>query len=274
MASVLMTFDWMLNLRPTATQTIERLTLLALLFGIGGCGAEDDLHAHADGEHGGYIIALGQDHFHAESLFADGELQLFMLGKQEHEVINVESQTVEAFLRPFGDARSRTIRLQPRPQNGDAEGKTSRFVGKLPDDLPPTRLLVVVPSIKINETRYRFSYTTPEPLMPTKVTDERERELYLKPGGLYTLEDIKANGEQTASEKFANFRAAHDPNPKPGATICPITSTLANPECGWVINGQSYLFCCPPCIDEFLQRAKTEPDTIKPAESYRQQDSS
>jgi YHS domain-containing protein len=103
--------------------------------------------------------------------------------------------------------------------------------------------------------------------MPTKVVNDQEKELYLQPGGKYSLEDIQANGSQTATQKFANFMSAHDMNPKPGARICPVTRTLANAECSWVIGGQEYQFCCPPCIDEFVKLAKEKPEEIlNPAE--------
>ena len=44
--------------------------------------------------------------------------------------------------------------------------------------------------------------------------------------------------------------------------------TKANPKFTWIINGQAYQFCCPPCVDEFVQLAKEKPDEIAPAASY------
>jgi len=106
-------------------------------------------------------------------------------------------------------------------------------------------------------TRLVHSPDSHIPTMPEKVTDSAENELYLEPGGLYTLEDIEENGRLTASQKYVGFIPAHDANPKPGEPICPITRTKANPECSWIIGGNRYQFCCPPCIDEFLQKAKS-----------------
>ncbi len=106
--------------------------------------------------------------------------------------------------------------------------------------------------------------------MPAKVTDEAETQLYLEPGGLYTQADIAANGRQTASSRFAGFVPRHDLNPRPGDAVCPITRTKANPQCSWIIGGQRYEFCCPPCIDEFLQMAKTTPEEIEEPEAYVQ----
>jgi len=95
-----------------------------------------------------------------------------------------------------------------------------------------------------------------------------EKELYLTPGGKYSQKDIIANGEMTRSQKFASFKASHNPNPKTGEKICPVTLTKANSECTWVVDGKDYQFCCPICIDEFLLLAKEHPDQIKDPEFY------
>lgn len=107
-----------------------------------------------------------------------------------------------------------------------------------------------------------------EPEMPTKVVAEAERELYLTPGGIYTMEDIEANDGLTSSQKFVGFMATHDFNPQLGDILCPVTRTKGNPECTWVIGGQEYQFCCPPCIDEFVMMAKDRPESIGPPEDY------
>jgi len=104
--------------------------------------------------------------------------------------------------------------------------------------------------------------------MPDKITDDAEQELYLTPGGIYSEADIEANGRQTASQSFASFRSKHDMNPAVGSLICPITQTKANPECTWIVNGRTYQFCCPPCVDEFVRRAKENPDEILEPEDY------
>jgi YHS domain-containing protein len=96
------------------------------------------------------------------------------------------------------------------------------------------------------------------------------RELYTTPGGKYTQADIDANRGRTAVEAFPGFRPQHDPNPQVGDPICPITRTKANAACSWTIDGQSYSFCCPPCIDEFVAKAKQQPQEIQRSEEYRQ----
>ena len=105
--------------------------------------------------------------------------------------------------------------------------------------------------------------------LPPKVVDAEERKLYLTPGGKYTDADIKANGGAVAEAAFKGLKAEHDLKPKPGDKICPVTLTKANPKFSWVIDGETYQFCCPPCVDEFVALAKEKPDEIQPPEFYR-----
>ena len=107
-----------------------------------------------------------------------------------------------------------------------------------------------------------------EPGMPTKVTDDLERALYLTAAGIYSEADIAANGNQTASQRYATFRSAHVMNPPVGSLLCPVTFTKANSACTWIINGHEYQFCCPPCIDEFVRTAKESPQDISPPDAY------
>lgn len=104
--------------------------------------------------------------------------------------------------------------------------------------------------------------------MPDGLADAEARELYLKPGGIYTEADIKANGSVTADAKFKGVMSKHDFKPKAGDTICPITLTKVNPKFTWIIGGKTYQFCCPPCIDEFVLLAKTSPEEIKEPSYY------
>ena len=95
-----------------------------------------------------------------------------------------------------------------------------------------------------------------------------EEQLYLSPGGKYTVADIVANGRVTASQKFANFSPKHDLRPKQGEKICPVTLTKANPQCSWIVGGKTYQFCCPPCVEEFVKLAKDDPAEIKEPDDY------
>jgi hypothetical protein len=95
-----------------------------------------------------------------------------------------------------------------------------------------------------------------------------ERKLYLTPGGLYTAADIRANGPLLPSEKFKGMFASHNMHPRRGDSICPITRTLANPKFAWIVGGKKYLFCCPPCVDEFVRLAKKKPAAVRGPEVY------
>lgn len=235
----------------------------------------DGEHGHIPGSHGGIMISLGRDSYHVEAVIdSEGAVRLYTLGKDESRVIDVESQSLNGFVKAEGDADSKSISFEPSPQEGDSSGKTSQFVGQLPKDLVGRKLDVTIPNIKIDGERFRLGFQSGQDdhsdvtEMPDKVADGVERELYLTPGGRYTAADIEANGNMTASQKFKNFKSAHDMNPKVGDRICPITDTKANSQCTWIVDGKSYQFCCPPCVDEFLASAKNSTDPLPDPESF------
>ena len=97
-----------------------------------------------------------------------------------------------------------------------------------------------------------------------------QRVLFLKPGGAYTSADIAANGGLTPSQKYGGEMAEHHLSPKKGTYICPITKTQANAKFAWIVGGKKYLFCCPPCIADFVKQAKADPKSIKSPASYIQ----
>jgi hypothetical protein len=196
-----------------------------------------------------------------------------MLGKDETTVLEVDTQMLPAFVKKPGN-ESVSIILKPEPQAGDAQGKTSQFVGRFPRELDGRQLEVTIPSLRIGGERYRVPFSNKvaasghaEP-MPASSDDEEERKLYLTPGGKYTAKDIEANGKMTATEKFKGVMARHDLKPKAGEQLCPITLTKANPKFGWIVDGKRYEFCCPPCVDEFVKMAKESPDEIKVPSAY------
>ncbi len=265
--------------------------LIAGVIGLSGCGQPaasqstastasaderltDEEHGHKSGAHGGFIVPIGKDHYHAEAVFhRDGTLAIYLLGNDESEVLETESQPLACYVRPTDSKDSAELVLNADPQPGDSPGRTSRFTGRLPDDLAAQEVFCLVPSVRIGPGRYRFSFTSQleQPDMPVKVVDDAERSLYLTPGGHYTVADIDANGRVTASERYLGFHSAHDFDPQPGDRLCPITRTKANPACTWVIGGRTYQFCCPPCIDEFVRRAKERPGQLEPPEALVQQ---
>ncbi len=245
----------------------------------------EEEHAHKPTAHGGSLISIGSDSYHAEAVFEKGgTVRLYTLGKDEARVLEVEAQPLIAFVKIEGLPESESLTLAPKPQQGDAQGKTSLFVGELPKSAVGKKFEVVIPLLRIGSERFRLTIASPTTALsstaapahgtdhnpPSKVVDESEKKLYLTPGGKYTQADIKANGNQTASQKFQGLKAEHDSKPKPGDKICPISLTKANAQFHWIIDGKTYEFCCPPCVDEFLQLAKEKPGEIKPPEAYRQ----
>jgi hypothetical protein len=195
------------------------------------------------------------------------------LGNDESRVIDVEAQTLKGYVKISGDNESLPFALEPDPQDGDAAGRTSVFVGTLPAEVAGRDLDVTIPNILIAGERVRLDFqsaTAPVhgDMMPARVADDKERELYLTPGGIYMAADIAANGNMTATEKFKGISSEHDMSPVTGDRICPITETKANPVFTWIVAGKPHEFCCPTCVDEFLKLAKTEPDRIKEPAEY------
>jgi len=235
-------------------------------------GSEE--HGHKTGSHGGMIVSLGRDSYHIEAIVTGkGEIRLHTLGNDESRVVDIESQTLTAYVKPADASDATSLEIKPQPQPGDAAGKASLFVAQLPENLVGKNIDVTIPNINIGGERFRMGFSNKAQqhgaeAMPGKVADEAETKLYLTPGGIYTEADIQANGGVLASVKFKGLKAEHDTKPKNGDKLCPISMTKANPKFSWVIGGKSYEFCCPPCVDEFVTLAKTKPEEIKAPEDY------
>ena len=236
----------------------------------------DDAHGHKPGAHGGILVSLGQDSYHAEAVFEKGGLvRLHMLGKEETRVQEVDVQELIAYLTEAGVTESDKMTFRAEPQPGDTKGKTSLFVANLPKDLVGKKVQVTVNNINVNGERFRIAFSNETKdehgggEMPAKKGSDEEQTLFLTPGGAYTAADIVANGKTVPTVKYKGVRAQHDDNPKPGEKICPISKTKANPKFSWVIGGKIYEFCCIPCIEEFVVLAKEKPTEIKDPETYR-----
>jgi YHS domain-containing protein len=223
------------------------------------------------------VIPIGSDSYHAEAVIEkDGVFRLLMLGADETRIQEVDVQAVKAYIKASGDTDATPIDMKATPQDGDAPDKTSQFVGQLPIDVVGKAIDVTIPNLRIGTERFRVGFTTAveehDNGMPAAVTGAEEQKLYFTAAGKYTEADIKANGKLTAGTKFKGFMSKHDMNPKPGDLICPVTFTKANPKIEWQVNGKKYLFCCPPCVDEFVRMAKEEPENILEPEEYVQKE--
>lgn len=265
--------------RSTPTPTLPGQVSEAKISGdskpdIPAIAAADEAHGHKAGAHGGIIVSLGRDSYHVEAIVTkEGELRLYTLSNDESRVIDVEIQQLLAYVKTPEGSDSSSIEVKALPQPGDADGKASLFVAQLPEALIGQSIDVTIPNITIGGERFRLGFTTKTEThgldaMPAKVANEAEKQLYLTPGGAYTQADIEANGNVTASKKFAGFQATHDLKPKNGDKICPVTLTKANPKCAWIVGGKNYEFCCPPCVDEFVAMAKSKPDEVKTPDEY------
>jgi len=238
-----------------------------------GAKGANEVHPHKPGSHGGIIIPIGSDSYHAEAVIEKGgDFRLLMLGKDETRIQEVDIQPVKAYVKVVGSPDATPVDMTATPQEGDAADMTSQFVGQLPEEFRGRQLDVTIPNLRIAGERFRIGFTTVTEAhadeMPAALPDDEERQLYLTAGGKYTEADIKANGNVTASRKFKGVASKHDMFPKKGDRICPITLTKANPDFTWIIDGKPYQFCCPPCIDEFVKLAKEQPDELKEPDSY------
>ncbi len=235
----------------------------------------DQEHPHIPGAHGGIVIPIGSDSYHAEAVIEkDGQFRLLTLGADETRIQEVDVQTMKAYIKATGETDATPIDMKAVPQDGDANGKTSQFVGQLPESAIGKAIDVTIPNLRIGTERFRVGFTTAvqqhDNGMPAAVSGAEEQKLYFTPSGKYTQADIDANGKQPASTKFRGFMSKHDMSPRPGDIICPVTFTKANPKIAWQVDGKKYLFCCPPCVDEFVRIAKEEPETLKLPEEYVQ----
>lgn len=250
---------------------------------------ESRKHAHRNA-HGGLVLSVGKGHVEAVRE-TGGRLRLYALGEDETVLNPIPTREIRADALPDGSAEAYPLTLTAEPQPGEPDGASSTFAGKLPESMAraPMTLSMILPlEGRLHRVRFRLepegTHATPDahagggtpsgheagdsPAMPDAASPGDQERLYRTPGGRYTKADIRANGTALPSEKFKGLMAKHDLQPAAGDRVCPITNTKANPRFAWVVNGQTYLFCCPPCIDEFVLRAKTAPESIQPAAAY------
>lgn len=235
-------------------------------------------------QHGGEIQAAGDNHLEAVVGPAGG-VSLYVMGITETRPFPLAQNTLWGSVQAAGAAPARVL-LHAAPLGGEPKGRSSVFVGEVPPRLAgkPIRLAVSV-ALSGQEKRVTFDIspgaapsvapaaahdTSATRVVALAITPE-ERALFLKPGGAYTAADIAANGGTTPDQRFKGLMANHHLHPKKGTYTCPITMTQANPKFPWVVGGRTYLFCCPPCVTEFVKTAKADPKSLKPPTAYLQQ---
>src|SRR5262249_32634037 len=119
-------------------------------------GDKSGEHGHKPGTHGGIIVEIGRDNYHAEPVFGKaGVVRVYLLGRHEARVEEVEAQTLGAYAKAEGGTEALEFALKPAPRPDDSKGKTSVFLGVLPKELWGQRVEVTVPSIRIANERFR-----------------------------------------------------------------------------------------------------------------------
>ena len=90
----------------------------------------DGEHGHKPSAHGGIVVPIGSDSYHAEAVFEKGGiLRLYTLGQNDAVVLEVEAQPLTGYVKLEGGPESESFVLTPRPQSGDKQGMTSLFIG-------------------------------------------------------------------------------------------------------------------------------------------------
>jgi YHS domain-containing protein len=231
-------------------------------------GAASKDHGHEVGPHGGPLVEWGEGEFHAEFTVDHNtrEATIYILGADAKQPKPITTDKVLLSIKqPLMQ-----LELKPLPHAGESDGLSSRYVARH-DVFATERSFAGSISAVVNGKPYigDFQEKEHEGGHGTGASvDAKEAALFLTPGGVYTDADIKANGGVVPSIKYKNFKSAHDFKPKRGDKICPITLTKANDKLTWVVNGKTYEFCCPPCLEEFVQMAKERPTELKDPAQY------
>lgn len=114
------------------------------LFLAAGCGPQQDQyqeyqpegevaapdehhHAHGHGTHDGHLIELGDEDYHAELVFDEESRQIivYVLDSAAKEAVALDVE--EIALNLVIDEQPVSLKLAAAPQEGDAEGRSSRF---------------------------------------------------------------------------------------------------------------------------------------------------
>ncbi len=246
---------------------------------VGADGTHSDAQPHSPN-----ILSAGDCHIEAQ-LGKDGTLELFIYGQTERQLYPIATTGPEFVMEARAMIPGQLavpITLKAAPYPNEPAGMSSRFVGQID---PPawSEQLAVFLTVALKGKNYLLRWwpknllsvppdpsvvPAADPTMPTAVASGTAKSLFLSPGGLYTAQDIIANGRKTATQKYGTQMSMHNAHPKPGDRVCPITDTVANPKFSWIVGGKKYRFCCPPCIEEFVKKAKEKPKTIRAPETY------
>jgi hypothetical protein len=235
----------------------------------------DRSHAHSPAPHGGLVIPIGsgRNHFHAEAVIGPtGVIELYTLGADPFSAVPVEPQHLAIDVLTDG-GESVPMVLRPAPESGPPDGPTTRFLGRIPPDLLGRRLTFRVPDFSMGDERFEFALQWQSSISEAEhaahVAKEQQR-LYLTPGGRYTEADINTTERQTAVKRYRGQRARRLVPAQKGERMCPVTRMKPDERFVWTVGGKVYQFCCPVCIDDFVNAAREMPESIKAPEEYVQ----
>ncbi|MBI1832083.1 MAG: hypothetical protein HYR84_11605 [Planctomycetes bacterium] len=223
---------------------------------------EDD---HTDtGPHGGLCAEWGsggKEEFHAEFTvdIANKKAVIYILGPDAKTVPkDLDASKIKNVMLGVRGVKGKPFTLQHDPAASGEQG----IAYTATDDVfaKPEGLNVNIQG-EVNEKPYSgdVKYQAPK---------KSAANLFLTPGGIYTAADIKANGNTTPDVKLKGIRAKHAKDLNVGDRICPITEKKAQAEIAWIVNGQTYQFCCQPCVENFIEWAHNDTAKVKTASDY------
>ena len=136
---------------------------------LAGCGpdhaaklppdAKDQVHERPVGPHKGALVEWGEE-YHAE-VVADrekGEATVYVLAKNAKTPAPITAETVLLSV----DDPVIQVELKPAPEPGDPKGKSSRFVGSLPDSARGWRLTGTIGGV-VDGKRYSGEFREARP---------------------------------------------------------------------------------------------------------------
>ena len=86
----------------------------------------ESVHDHPEhGPHGGELIELGQETYHGEPMHDDKNVTIYVLDGGATQTVPIEATTLTVSLKHDGAVQ--TFDLNASPDEGDADGKSSRF---------------------------------------------------------------------------------------------------------------------------------------------------
>jgi hypothetical protein len=92
-----------------------------------GVKVQDVPHEHEHGPHGGHLVELGEEEYHAEVVFdqKDAKLTVYILDSTAKTPTPIDGK--EITLKLAIDGKTEPFALAAVPQSSDPQGKSSRF---------------------------------------------------------------------------------------------------------------------------------------------------